>query len=168
MADNKKNVSAIIGLSVPVVLIFLVIIAIYVPRAFAPAPRYNFIFGVGVFDYKKVSVQDGHLIVNDSVAPAPSSYTRPLRLFLYDVKNDTIREISVEEAQRFYLDTNRKSPDGYLLERDVRSYDVISYIFSNHDYYSWYLVGHGTSRKTNLSETADLWGFEFYGWIIGE
>jgi len=48
---DKKNIPVVIGLTIPVIIIILVIAVIFIPRAFAPAPGYNFIYGIG--DYFK-------------------------------------------------------------------------------------------------------------------
>lgn len=161
---DKKNVPVVIGLAVPLLMILLIITAIYLPRIFAAAPMYDFVYSIGDQRKYSISLDNGRLTVKDT--SSLGSHVEQLRLFIYDVKSGDTREISVKEASELVLDASLKSPDGYTLEQDTLSRDMISGIFGYHDRYRWYLTGHGTSRKIEVPNHLYRWSFRFIGWVI--
>ncbi len=165
---DKKNIPVIVAFSIPLLMVLLVIAAVSLPRAFAPRPQYNFIYSIGDYNFTNVSVLGGRLIVQQTGISGHGLHAKPLRLFFYNVKNNSAREISVKEASGFVLDANLKSPDGYEIENNSPSYDLVSGIFGPHDYPAWYIAGHGTSRKVDLPGYGDLWSFRFTGWVTGQ
>ena len=102
--SSKKNVSLIIGIAIPIFMIFLIAVSIYLPSLFAPAPQYNFLY-VTEDSYgrgRQYEVENGVLVKYE--VKYPEHYTpRAARLFIHDVSRNTDQEVSFEEAQKLKL-----------------------------------------------------------------
>jgi len=167
----KKNISLIIGIAIPIFMIFLIAISIYVPSLFAPAPQFNFLY-VTEDSYgqnRQYGVENGMLVKYE--VKYPEHYTpRVTRLFIHDVSRNMDQEVSFEEAQKLKLDANVKSPDGYEVVYGSSEYGFFPFFFSGgYDYNTMYLKGHNTSKKLELESSSDGRYYyrnrRFLGWI---
>lgn len=169
--SSKKNVSLIIGIAIPVFMIFLIAASIYLPHLFAPAPQYNFLYVIedGYGQYRQYGVENGVLVKYE--VKYPEHHTpRDARLFMYNISKNTDQEISFEEAKKLKLDANVKSPDGYEVAYGSSEYGVFPFFFSGgHDYNTMYLKGHNASKKLELQSSNDGRYYyrnrRFLGWI---
>jgi len=170
--SSKKNISLIIGIAIPIFMIFLIIVSIYLPSLFAPAPRFDFLYVTGDNYHGRYQyvVENGKLTKRE--VKYPEHYTpRVIRLFVYDVSANEDREVSFEEAQKLKLDDSAKSPDGYEVVYGRREYGFFPLFFSGSiDYNVMYLKGHNTSKKLNLRSLSNGRYYyrnrRFLGWII--
>ena len=169
--SSKKNVSLIIGIAIPIFMIFLIAVSIYLPSLFAPAPQYNFLY-VTEDSYgrgRQYGVENGVLVKYE--VKYPEHYTpRAARLFIHDVSSNTDQEVSFEEAQKLKLDANVKSPDGYEVVYGSGEHGFFPFFFSGgYDYNTMYLKGHNTSKKLELQSANDERYYyrnrRFLGWV---
>ena len=170
--NPKKNVSLIVGIAIPILMIVLVAISIYVPALFAPAPRINFLYVTGddYYQGQQYVVENGTLVKRE--VKYPKHYTPGVaRFFLHNTSANEDKELSFEEAQKPKLDTNVKSTDGYEVVYGNTDGGVFPFFFSGgFDYSAMYLKGHNTSKKLNLQSSDDGRYYynrnrRFLGWI---
>ncbi len=169
---SKKNISLIIGIAIPIFMIFLIAISIYLPSLFAPAPQFNFLYAIedSYGQNGRYGVENGVLVKYEVKYPKPympEHYTpRAARLFIHDVSKNTDQEVLFEEAQKLKLDANVKSPDGYRVVDGSRDYGFFPLFSGRHDY-TMYLKGHNTSKKLELESSNDYYSRNrhFLGWI---
>lgn len=164
----KKNITLILGLSIPIIMILLVAVSIYLPNLFVQPPKVNFLYVIGN-DYNNIqqySVQNNKLIKTEIIQP----YKVPddSKLFIYDVIKNQNQEVSLDEAQKLNLDSNIISSDGFEIAYGSTSSGFFPFFFSNTDYETQYLKGHGISRKLNIQTNGSrpyYYNFRFLGWI---
>ena len=166
--ESKKNVSLIVGIAIPILMICLIAVSIYLPLLFAPAPQFNFLYVAGD-SYSHYGVKNGSLVKNEVKYPEHRTPINP-RLFIHDVSKNTDQEISFEEAQNLKLDATAKSPDGYEVVYGSSDYGFFPFFFSGgDDYDAMYLKGHSTSKKLELQSSNDRRYYyrnrHFLGWI---
>lgn len=167
----KKNISLIIGIAIPIFMIFLIAISIYLPSLFAPTPQFNFLYVIedSYGRGRQYGVENGALVKYE--VKYPENYTpRAPRLFMYDVSKNTDQEVSFGEAQQLKLDVSAKSPDGYEVVYGSREYGFFPFFFSGgYNYKALYLKGHNTSKKLELQSSDDGRYYyrnrRFLGWI---
>jgi hypothetical protein len=165
----KKNITLVIGIFIPILMIFLIAASIYLPGLFVQ-PKFNFIYSIGNHYYSRYiySVQNGKLVRTER--QPENEYYRlwgDIKLYVYDVAKNESKEISFEEAQNLNLDPNTKSPDGFEVVYGSRSSGFFPlFIWSERDYNTLYLKGRNMSKKINL-QSSELYyrDFNFIGWI---
>ena len=173
---TKKNLPLLVALAIPVLMIVGVALAVYLP-GLGKKPAYDFLYvsgnGVTYPGYAEYyfSVENGKL-VKRALPPQnglPLYYKNQAndeKLFLYDVKSDTGKEVSLEEAQKYVLDSSNQSPDGYEVSRGTYSGGFL-FFDGRSDYEHWYLRGHNRSRQLNLKLVGgnNYDNFRFLGWV---
>lgn len=168
----KKNITLVVGISIPILMILFVATSIYLPGFFVQ-PKYNFLY-VSSDDYYyynqyQYSVQNGKLLRNEIKQPENRTYRwmRDVKLYVCDVVKNESREISFEEAQNLNLDSNNVSPDGFEVTYGNRSEGFLPFFFFlERDYNTLYLKGHNLSKKLNLKLSGSYYhNFRFIGWI---
>lgn len=162
----KKNISLIVGISVPIVMILLVAGFIYLPRFFVH-PHYNFLYIAGDYSSaQQYEVKDSRLVKKEVKWPGNAQNDR---LFIYDVANNQSREISFDDAAALNLDPGRESPDGWKIISGEH-HDGLFPFTSGADYCSRYISGHNVSNRleprTSGNSSSYCGGnFVFLGWI---
>lgn len=169
--ETKKNISLILGISIPILMILFVAGSIYLPGIFI-RPKFNFLYVTGDDYYcgLRYSVQSGKLVKNDIKKPENQECYPPrgeVKLFIHDVLKNESKEVSFEEAQLLSLDSNIKSPDGFEVEYGSSDGGIFPFFFgSSIDYNSLYLKGHNVSKKLNIQTGGSYYyNFRFLGWI---
>jgi len=171
----KKNITLVIGISIPILMILFVAGSIYLPGLFIK-PHFNFLYVSGNDSYYyynngyQYSVQNDKLIKNEIRQLENQNYNPPRvesKLYIYDVAKNESREISFEEAQNLNLDSNNMSPDGFEVTYGSRGDGFFPFFFrSERDYNTRYLKGHNVSKKLNLQLSGSYYNnFRFIGWI---
>lgn len=171
---KKENITLIIGLSIPVVMVLFIAGAIYLPSFFihVDPPKYNFMYminnGGDGFHY---SIEKT-LLTRKEIKKKNSYYNpnrRQVKFFIHDLKSHKNKELSFEDAAKVILNTNFESPDGFKVENGRRSYGFFPF-YSRSNYYTRYLTKEGYSEKlklhTNTSNT--YYNFRFLGWLAEE
>lgn len=176
--DAKKNVPLIVGLSIPVLMIIFVAASIYLPGLFVQ-PKVNFLYSLGGDYYSKSK----YYVLDDKIALGQIAYPekgntgrwvesrREPKLYFHDVVKNQNKEISFEEAQTLALDHNVKSPDGFEITRGEYSYSIFEILTTRgHSWGTRYITGHNVSKKLNIPDRDDSYGyygdFQFLGWAI--
>ena len=167
----KKDISLIIGVAIPILMIVFVAASIYLPGLFSPPPKFNFLYVTGDRYYEKYQFVVENSRLTKREVKYPERYTPEVaRLYIHDVSRNESKEISFEDAQKLYIDPNTKSQDDF--EVVYGSYDggIFSIFFGREDYDTVYLKGHNTSKKLNLSSSGNghyyyYNSFRFLGWI---
>ena len=171
----KKNITLVIGISIPILMILFVAGSIYLPGLFIK-PHFNFLYVSGDDSYyynngQQYSIQNDKLIKNEIKQPENSNYTPPRvesKLYLYDVTKNESKEISFSEAQNLNLDSNLKSPDDFEVVYGSRDSGFFPFFWGGGtDYNARYLKGHNVSKKLNLQLNGSSYynNFRFIGWI---
>ena len=176
----KKNITLILGLSIPILMILFVAVSIYLPRFFAPQPKIDFLYTDGGDYYyggaPQYVVQNGKLVKNEVKIPdkgkypyPPQPYVEP-KLFVHNTAKNNNGEISFAEAQKLNLDSSVVSPDGFEVVYGSRGGGIFPFFFdSGTDYDAQYLKGHHVSKKLNVQSGGQRYGspynFRFLGWI---
>lgn len=177
MGIIKKNITLLLGFSIPVLMILFVAGSVYLPGFFIK-PHFNFLY-VSADDYyyynynngRQYSVRDDRLVKTEIKPPKNVNYKPPradAKLYLYDVAKDRSKEISFADAQRLNLDPNIKSPDGFEIVDGSRDHGCFPFFPpGGADYNARYLKGHDVSKKLNLqlNGSSDYYNFRFLGWI---
>lgn len=160
----KKNIPLILGVSIPILMILFVVASIYLPGIFIQ-PKYNFIYISGGYDLV-YSVSGGKIIKATPLNP-PYRPSLEEKLYFHDVLENKSKEISYEEAQKYNLDPNIESPDGFQVTYGTSSGGFFPFFFySGTDYDTRYLTGHNVNKKLNILKSG-LYSdsFRFLGWV---
>jgi len=172
----KKNITLILGISIPILMILFVASRIYLPGLFIK-PHFNFLYVSGDDSYYyynngyQYSVQNDKLVKNEIKQLENQNYNPPRvesKLYIYDVAKNEAKEISFAEAQNLNLDSSVKSPDDFEVVYGSRGDGFFPFLFwSERDYNSRYLSGHNVSKKLNLQLNGSSYynNFRFIGWI---
>lgn len=169
----KKNVTLVLGIAIPILMILFVAASIYLPRLFIQ-PHFNFLY-VSVDDKHcnnplQYAVQNNKLVQVKVALPKSCYYSGqdPSKLYLYDVAKNESREISFANAQNLNLDPTEKSPEGFQVVYGNRNEGFFSIFFGpSTDYSTLYLTGHNVSKKLNLQLNGPSYydNFRFLGWV---
>ena len=170
----RKNITLVLGISIPILMILLVAGSIYLPGLFIK-PHFNFLYVSGddyyYYNQRQYSVQNGKLVKNEIKQPENQNYNPPQdesKLHLYDVTKNESREISFAEAQNLNLDSNTKSPDDFEIVYGSRGDGFFPFFWVGEtDYNTRYLKGHSVSKRLNLqlNGSSYYYNFRFLGWI---
>lgn len=185
--NTRNNIPLFVGLALPLLMILFVAGSIYLPRmGESVSPQYDFLYMTqgnanSPVPEKYYYAVDNGKITRQEVAWGQENYNpsfpkqtgRPIdtmALHIYDTKQDTIREISFEDAEKLALDPRMISSDGFEITQQHGNGGIFTDIFGgNRDYGAWYIAGHGAGSKLNLENKVGEYyygNFRFLGWII--
>lgn len=175
MGMLKKNLSLVIGVSIPILMILFVAGSIYLPGLFVQ-PKYNFLYAVDDYysQYRYQYDVQGDTLVKNEPTQLVTKSERPVsepRLYLYDVAKNESQEIPFENAQLLSLDSRAESPDGFeVVQGNRNGGDLFFFFGSGSDYNTRYLKGNGVSKKLNLDlhRSNSYYNFHFLGWNISQ
>lgn len=164
----KDNFVLIVGLALPVLLMFGFMLASSLPNTLSDPPKYDLVFSIpdnsGAASIPlnvKLIVKDGVLkaqYIKSSATPPGYAYNNWKKLYIYEAKTQKVRELAfgfpadmdkmtgtteetLEATQGLKLDTTLQSPDGYELSYDGYSHSgLLNEVF-------W---GGGYSREPRL------------------
>ncbi len=187
MKTTPSNISLIVGLAIPVVMVLAIAAAVLLPGR-SLNPTTDFIYAIG--SYPTYNTRNGDTVTNHELSIQngkltdatqnyqatgypPDTFVKEAspRLFLHNTKENTNKEISIEEAQKLSLSSETKSPDGFKVSFGTRSYGVFPFFFNdNSDIEHAYLSNQTASKEIDLiTDTArDIYSFQFVGWVAGK
>lgn len=158
--------------------LFALVILIILGVTFIPSklykPKYGFLYTWESYEprldpaqpvplNKTLSVENGKVVEVDS--PQGSSS----KIYYYDITTEKSSELSLPEAQKFTLDQNRTSPDGFDVQYGTQVGGDFIFFYSGNDYDSIYMTGHNTKKKVNIIKPSDknfyYNSFKFLGWV---
>jgi hypothetical protein len=173
-----KNLPLIVGISLPILLIAIVSLVIFIP-SLSIKPQYSFIYiaNDGFSDYDQF-YKNTYVIENEQIAlkpvPTRKDVTFKLKgdspiLYFYDMKNNTSRKISLEEAQEYLVDAGPSSPDGYTVTYQYNT-DGIFDLFGSRGNNGEYIIskGRGSKKLTGLAFTDQNYyqqNLTLVGWV---
>lgn len=149
--------------SIPVGIAICVAAIVYIPSLLAN-PKHDFVYSV-CSDYScryDFNVDDSGHVSQSSTAR--DLYSDAATLRYYSVENDSTRTISIEEANRYQLDTSSKSPDGYTLSKSESKSGIL--FWGNYES-GWYLKDGLKKKKIELSNNDSYYSrdIKFLGWV---
>ncbi|MCA9349225.1 hypothetical protein KC878_03765 [Candidatus Saccharibacteria bacterium] len=164
-----KNKQLVFFFSIPALIAITMFAVLYVPSMFSN-PQYGFIYQSCLYGrcYSNNSYivdSSGTVQVVDPLDTYKPNYdylSDNSQLYLYDPLDSSSKQISLEEAQTYSLDTSVTSPDGYKLENSSNTSGPFVYSYNE---------GHGIYKKGLLSKKIDVDNFykeQFLGWVINE
>lgn len=178
----KKNLPLILALCIPIAMIIFVAASIYLPLAFI-SPQDKFIYVVNDrYDYygEHYEVRDGKIIVvsvpippGSTIKEFPVTSTTTARFYMYDAAQDETTEVKSEDINKYTVDSNATSPDGFSIQRGGGN-DGIFELFGgmNRDYNTVYLKKGAYTRKIALKTVNQTYyynnDFRFLGWVINK
>ena len=171
---KKENITLIIGLSIPVVMVLFIAGAIYLPSVFinVDPPKYSFMYMInnGTDGYHYIVKKN--LLTREEINRKNNYYNpnqRPVKFFIHNIKTHHNKELSFEEASTISLNTNFESLDGFKIEQGRRSYGFFPF-YSRSNYYTRYITKEGYAEKLKLHTTDRnyYYNFRFLGWLAKE
>ncbi len=179
---NNKNLPIIIGIALPVIFIIAIFFIVSSPVS-RVNPQYSFVYTLDgnqsyYYQYKNTYELSNGKIVSKSIdIPKEDPYYKNKTLkdyptmYIYDVKNDTSKELSLPEAQKYELVVGPSSPDGYTVEYvygNTSLFDEILLGGSNRRNNGYYITkGYSQKKLNNIVNPYDYYGgnFRIIGWI---
>lgn len=149
--------------AIPIGIAVFALIAVYMPQLLAN-PKYDFVYSIcDRYDCEHdFEVDDSGYISQRS--DNRDYYNDSSTLRYYSAQDNSTRNLTLEEAERYQLDTSSKSPDGYTLTREESH---SSFLFWSNSESGWYLKDGMRKKKIELS--ADDYRYKpdvkFLGWI---
>jgi hypothetical protein len=132
----RRNAALVVGVSLPVLLVFLFWIATVIPKMTVPDPQHDLIFTADYYDYNarvngmvRFDVKDGKLRGTFHADDAQNHRNTP-RIYYFDVSSGSTHEISLDipgnlhdglqlnisEAKDYTLSNRSIAPDGYSFD----------------------------------------------------
>lgn len=166
VAKTNYTKDFLLFFSVPIAIVLIVIGFIYVPRMMAN-PQYDFVYSVCSEYYCRYSYSiDSSGMVTQQAKSNYLDYDGVSSLKLYDVETDSSKNVSLEEARQYRLNSSSRSKDGYVLTHE--SSGGGGFLFWGGDSENgWYLKKGIAKQKVGLS-TGNYYYLEnvkFLGWV---
>lgn len=174
---NKKNLPIIIALALPILFVVIITGVLFVPTL-SLKPSYNFIYSSnnGYYPYYmniyKVNDQKQVTMEPNPSYNATNSYgyndsQNAPNLYMYDIITNTVKQITLEEAQRYVVDPGPSSPDGYQVNYNYNNNGIFE-IFGGGSRRSGYVISKGSASKALPAMVGDAYygSYTFIGWII--
>ncbi|MES2436620.1 MAG: hypothetical protein V4519_01295 [Patescibacteria group bacterium] len=176
----KKNLPLIVGLALPFVFILLIAVVVYLPNVFIK-PQHDFLYTMADrnnYNYNTVykntyAIENGGLVQRPVELPKLNENdTRVIidapKLYRYNVKDSTNKEISFTEAQSLKIDVGPSSPDGYIVAYRYNHNGVFE-LFGSNGNNSGYFISKGKGGKKLIGlDSAGYYyenNFTLLGWI---
>lgn len=176
----------IIGIALPIIFIIIIALVAFTP-SFYIKPAHNFIYSQEPtydysYDYSYGKYQNTYKVINGRIALQPlatssrygydtgAALTYAPTLYLYDVKTDTTREISFEEAKGYTVDVGPASVDGYTVSYQYGHSGIFELFGSNNENRGYFIMKDGHKKKlegfVQSGYSYSSYGqFRFIGWI---
>lgn len=187
----KENIVLLIGISLPILLMIIFILASTLPKLWVAAPKYDFLYISYSYNNTpsiiiNVDINDRKLQITARHDPANKPSQTP-RLFIYEMQKQTSREITIPmpnitpnttqlipiiipELQNATIDTSWKSPDGFSLfsQYQYGGGDFNGLFFSSYDKNNAFtLKKDGYVMKISFPQV-NIYNVRFLGWIISK
>lgn len=165
-----KHFPILVGIALPLVFVLIVAFMAFIP-SLSVNPAYDFIYsGNG---YYSGPYLNKYKVVNNRLSLEPvvlrdqlSSKGEAPKIFLYRVKDNSVHEISLQEAVALNLDPGPSSPDGYTVNYDY-GHNGIFELFGSDNSNRGYFITKDRARKKLTGFGNNMYGsdFNFIGWI---
>ena len=162
----KENLTLILGVAIPIIMIVLVVLSIFLPTVFTK-PKYDFIYATG--GDSRYSCKEKYLVSNGTLIKKEGEEDKKLKLYLFYTKKNKSSEIYFQETRMLNIDPNIKSADGFEVVQGSQGNGVFLFFFSTTDQKTYYIKGNHLSKKLNLElNGSSSKNFCFLGWIKGK
>lgn len=170
--NNKTKL--IIGVSLPIVVILVVVIAVALPKMLF-TPKYDFLYtvdspcgnyysdcsypykyGNGYFKWTPYNISDDKLVKETIPSLADVSIDQTVRdnlklayppIYRYSVDTDTFKQISFSEASQLVLLGSGSAPDGTTVVNNYYNGSLVSEIFGGRSDRQGYYLKNGSFSK---------------------
>lgn len=165
---QKQHLPLIIGFSLPILLIVFIFFSVYLPKLLEH-PRYDFIYSINSIPFNSsYYIKDSRIFYGtpESQDPFLNRYEQP-SIFLYDIQHHQIHQLSLEEAQTYYLDQSKISPDGFSVEEKYQRTNFFPFFMSDVTNENIYLIKKLYAQRLSI-QTEDSYNhaFHFIGWVV--
>src|SRR3989344_243980 len=173
MENKASNISLIVGLAIPVVMVLAIAAAVLLPGRNIN-PTTDFIYATG--SYTSYTTRNGDTVTQHDLTvkngvltdteqsyraannypPYPYEKESLPHIYLQNTQENTNRELTLEQAKKFKLSSETTSPDGFTVSFGRRSYGVFPFFFdggpdnSEHAY----LSNQTASKEISLASDA--------------
>ena len=180
----KDNLGVVLAIALPLALILGIFLTTYIPSQLVTT-EYNFVYATcddnqyryqcdrylqerygivgGTINQNEVDLE----MFDDKFPEENSSYTA--RLFVHDTVVNESREVTIEEAKSYSLNTLLTSPDGVAVENINERGGDFFLIYDGGSSRGYYLTKGSGKKKLNLigNDGRYYYGenFRFIGWI---
>lgn len=149
--------------AIPAGITVFAVVVVYTPRLFAN-PKYDFIYSVcSNYDCANDYTVDSSGYISEH--SLDRDYYRGISMLrYYTAKDNATRNLTLEEAKRFQLNTSSKSLDGYSLTKENTE---SGFLFWGSSDSGWYLKNGAKKKEVELSANDSLYSqdIKFLGWI---
>lgn len=171
---KKENLPIIIAIALPILFIIIASALIFVPSILVD-PQHNFIYtsDTTYSKYENIyTVVDGKISIKQN--PYIDEYSKVSiydvpKIYLYNVEDDTSKEISLEEAQKFDLDPGPSSPDGFYINYEYGHNGIFEIFGDSGNNRGWYITKGNAEKKIDAIHNERSYyysnDFELIGWI---
>jgi hypothetical protein len=179
---KTKNLPLIVGIALPILFIVIISVIIFVPQMYIQ-PKYDFIYVDENPPYTDMPESSTYQVVDQYVVEQSASSTSASTsdmikkknpygstLYLYDVKTNTSRVLTYEQARSYKLNPNPTSPDGYIVKYEYGN-DGVMDIFGNgsRDTSGYYVENDSGMKKLTGLVYNNMYYyrayFRFLGWV---
>jgi hypothetical protein len=171
----NKNITLILGILIPLLMILFIAGSIYIPRYFVH-PQYNFLYMQGEDYNHEYIIQNNKLVVKENPIIPKSLEGQPSevlpqyfpRFFIYDVRQDISSEVTLEQAQALDFYSDFVSLDGFKVVNGGNDNGVFPFFgIPRSDINAMYLVGRGLNKKLNIQTSETSYEpLRFIGWLV--
>ena len=187
----KQNLALVVGLSFPVLLIIIFLLATVIPKALGNPPQHELLFVTSKYDYQTpndyivdFSVKDSQLKVKVRKNDDKNIDHNLKKLMIYDGKSETVREVRIDwsraassanagevlldETKLFQIDSAETSPDGYVLDGpNYGDAGLLGGMFGGGNRGGGYRIKKGSvAYKLPVNQTDYYQQVQFLGWVI--
>ncbi|HSH72879.1 MAG TPA: hypothetical protein VK974_07465 [Methylophilaceae bacterium] len=185
----KQNLALVVGLTFPILLIIIFLLATVIPKALGNPPQYELLFISSRFDFQNTDEYDVDFSIksNQLKAKAMQNHDQNIghtvkKLIVYDGKTEAVKEINIdwsrianrsnevllEETKSLKIDPSDTSPDGYMLDRPhYGNSGLLGGLFGGRSNDVGYRIKKGSvAYKLPVYEANYYEQVQFLGWII--
>ncbi len=193
---RQLSLQQVFPVVLPILLILAVIVGALLLKSQAAPPQYDFLYADQGDTGSYYRVESGQVVHQNlvqsysspspstapSIAPAPSGTPSSSSaavderrsvsdvvgtLFYYDISEDTTREMTLDEANRYRLSDDTAAPDGYRFVH-TRSGSFLNILdFGTDARRSPQLVGEKVAYDLHINPPSQPYRMQFVGWVIG-
>ncbi|MFH1714085.1 MAG: hypothetical protein ABH831_00605 [Candidatus Nealsonbacteria bacterium] len=170
----KQKLPLIIGVGLPLILVLWIVVFVYVLPSIFVNPTYSFIYATS-YDARYIRVVDEKVKIDpcpyspdERMMDCSNYYLRDLEFYLYDMEGKENIPLTLEEVEKYNLDSSEKSPDGYLVSSNTeRSGDFYFFpFFWGSSPSRGFYIGKDGGVSKQLSLKGDYYNFKFLGWVV--
>lgn len=189
----RENLVVAIGISLPVLLVLVFLIATKAPGLWVDPPTYGLLFTTSNYDYNsrlpislRFQVIEGHLRAR-MYHNKPNQYSMIPKLFRFEPKTQSVYEIAMEipgdlenildgtelpikETANLTVNSNQRAPDGYEFRSNPYRRDglVTEIFYGSQNNSRTMIVKNGHVVAIHPPQSRYYSNIEFLGWVLNK